>query len=267
MEIVTILEDIEGYTSYTLAGMANCSAPDSLSSPGARMLDSVRDGVVDLIKRGEITLDDFDDNGQLHEVADGGPSIYNTHTLWREFVDLAAYQEEPEFDEDWGTDLNKAAATALYQICSRLAFALADEWRDGWECPACEGDHTSGCTPDECHGELDDQDDSDSPANGPESAGEPLPVRTPGAAMAEVGKPASDVLTGPVDLPAVGAYVPDPLWELIETAHGEDAGRRAARRARLADAAVSRFRWRVWTTAAVLAVIGVSLLMWKGGVW
>lgn len=269
MEIVTILEDIEGYTSYTLAGMAGCSAPDSLSSPGARMLDSVRDSVVELIKRGEITLDDFDDNGQLHQVADSGPSDY-THTLWCEFVDLCAYQEEPEFDDTWGTDLNQAAATALYQICSRLTFALAAEWREGWECPTCGAEVDSGCDDvDGCGNPagvlvgMVRERQEDQAANGPESIGEPLPIRTPGAAMAAIGEPVSDVLTGPVDVPPVH----DPILSLIERAQATDMGIRVAWRARLADAAVSRFRWRVWTGAAVLAVVSVAVILGKGGVW
>lgn len=284
------LEEIREATSYDLASMADCSCPDSLTSPGARMLDHVRDGVVGGIERGSITLDDFDDSGQLHEIADNAPSIY-THELWSQFLDLGAYSEDPEIEGEWPNDLNKAAGIALYQIADRLAHALCEAWREGWECSVCgesadEGtcSDVDGCT--NPAGALvalvNERLSADTPADGPESAAEPLPVRIPGEALTQALAeyvtrpdgpsmevddmhvvPVSDVLTGPVDLGPVS----DPLLELIERAGATDMGIRVAWRARLADAAVSRFRRRVWTATAVLAMVGVALVMWKGGVW
>jgi hypothetical protein len=125
---------------------------------------------------------------------------------------------------------------------------------------------------------------ADMASEAPEAHAEPLPIRTPGLAMAEVGMPASDVYTGPVDLPpfvftpdmssvdvpdsdALRGRVSDPLLTLIDHAEAADMGIRVARRARIADAAVSRFRRRVWTVAVVLATVSVPLILWAGGVW
>lgn len=118
---------------YGLADMAGCSQPDEGRvrrrkhwSAGAVLLAGVRDAVVEAIRDGSITEHDRDDRGQLHEIADGAPSVYN-HTRWREFTDLAAWQEDNEFG-DWPDDLTEAAGIALYQIAERLCNALVDEW-------------------------------------------------------------------------------------------------------------------------------------------
>lgn len=146
---MTTLDDIREYSPFYLASPADCASPDAHDSPGALMLCSVRDAVVEAIESGSITLQDFDDSGQLHQIADDAPSIY-THERWRQFADLAAWQEEPETGE-WPDDLTKTAGVALYQIAYRLAYMLAMEWRDGWECPTC-GDTGEPflCAPGEC---------------------------------------------------------------------------------------------------------------------
>lgn len=147
------LDDMKDASAYILADMAQCETPDAHGSPGAKFLISVRDEVVRAIEDRRITLDDFDDHGQSHSIADDAPSIY-THERWRQFVDLGAYQEEPEFDDAWPKDLNQAAAVALYQIADRLTRELCQAWREGWECPTCgEGvEGPSGCTDDEDDG-------------------------------------------------------------------------------------------------------------------
>lgn len=280
------IDEMRNASAYVLADMADCGAPDSRESPGAVMLASVRDSVVEAIEHGRVTLDDFDDRGQLHEIADGAPSVY-TYTIWQTFVDLAAYQEESEFDV-WPDDLTKAASLALYQISNRLAHALCEAWRAGWECPVCSnsrGDYD--CSPEDCRAwqcpECDGYDNTHGceidQCKAPRAHAEPLPVRTPGAALTEalaeyVTGPdgpsmevddmiMSDVFTGPVDL----SPVRDPILSLIDHAEATDMGIRVARRARLADAAVSRFRRKVWTAAVILATVAVPLIMWAGGVW
>jgi hypothetical protein len=265
------IDEIRNASPYDLADMADCDCPDNRESSGAAMLACVRDSVVKAIQDGSITLDDFDDRGQLHEIADGAPSVY-THTIWRTFVDLAAYQEENEFGDEWPNDLTKAASLALYQISNRLAHALCEAWRAGWECPVCSnprGDYD--CSPEDCRAwqcpECDGYDNTHGcqidQCKAPQAHAEPLPVRTPGLAMAEVGMPASDVYTGPVDL----APVHDPILSLIDRAEATDMGIRVARRARIADAAVSRFRRKVWTAVVILAAVSVPLVLWVGGAW
>lgn len=325
------VEEMRNASAYMLADMAGCGTPEGHGSPGAKFLDSVRDEVARAIEDGRITLDDFDDDGQLHSIADDAPSIW-THERWRQFADLAAYFEEPEFDDAWPRDLNEAAAVALYQIAGRLTYALCEAWRAGWTCPVCGAEVDEGCDTDGCGnpagalvglvnerlatlaaGEPDDTADGDGPADGPrdtcmhcgtsiapdavngwvhvpddvagcgtvdaegreiyatpakapEVPAEPLPVRTRGASLAEAmcaDGDALSVLTGPVDLPPVA----DPILSLIDRAEASDMGIRVARRALVADQAVSRFRRKVWTVAGVLAVVSVLVTMWAGGVW
>lgn len=144
----TALVDISYLNPFTLASMAECADPDTSVSPGAKMLMGVRDSVLEAIDYGSITLEDFDDNGQIHEIADGAPSDY-THARWAQFVDLAAWMEEPEMGE-WPENLDQVAGIALYQIADRLAHRLCELWRDNWTCPICADSYGQGCTPDEC---------------------------------------------------------------------------------------------------------------------
>ena len=129
-----LLDVLRGYNAYQLAGDADCSTPDRLDSAGALFLLSVRDGVVDRLEHFDEddleawALDDGTINDVVHEVADDAPDVY-THTLWSEFVDLAAYQEDPT---DYGvdaSDMEQCARVCLYAIAERLATALFDEVR------------------------------------------------------------------------------------------------------------------------------------------
>lgn len=128
------LDEIKEWT-YALSGkdLADCGDPDSLESAGMAFLTSVRDAVVEGIEDGTFDpdSDERDDySGEIHTIADNAPDIY-THRRWQEFVDLAAYQEEPEIDGTWPEDLTQAAGVALFQIAERLAYAILREWREG----------------------------------------------------------------------------------------------------------------------------------------
>lgn len=143
------LEEIRELNAYELASTADCASPDTRESAGAAMLTRVRNGLVEAIESGSVTLDNLDDSGQLHEIADGAPSVY-THHKWEQFLDLCAYQEEPN-DGEWPTDLDQTATIALYQIADRLVHLLAEDWRDGWECPTCgDSEPYRICSPDDC---------------------------------------------------------------------------------------------------------------------
>ena len=247
---MTILDDIDGYSAYVLAGMANCLSPDTLTSPGALLLEEVRDGVTNAIREGRITLDDFNDSGQLHEICDDAPSIY-TGVLWEQFADLGAYLEEPESGE-WPQDLTEVAGIALYQICDRLAWAVCQEWRDGWQCPIC-GDTGEPllCSQEECYG----QPDSDAEA----------PDDSDASKVSEsTRETAQAVLTGPVDLPAVS----DPILDLIREHESAQVAAETESDMRRVDAMrigheqqVKADRVMVWTVAAILAMVTVVLIV------
>jgi len=114
------IADIRGLSVNQLVKLADCASPDSMTSPGAAFLESVRDAVADTIEPDGTLRDD-----SRHEIADGAPDVY-TVTRWAEFVDLAAYQEEPDCGE-WPSDLTDAAGVALYQIAARLISAILDD--------------------------------------------------------------------------------------------------------------------------------------------
>jgi len=110
------------HTPYALADLADCASPDTPTSPGAEFLLGIQSAVNDA---DVADLAEGDHHDLAHEIADSAPDVY-THARWREFVDLCAYQEEPEFG-DWPDDLTEAAGIALYQIAYRLAERLLRE--------------------------------------------------------------------------------------------------------------------------------------------
>lgn len=128
------IRTITSLNVYDLASLAECGAPDEGRSRyrrswshGARFLDDVRDAVVSEIREGRITETGRDNGARIAEIADNAPDVY-THARWMEFVDLAAYQEEPDAIGEWPDSLTDCAGIALYQIAERLCNALVDAW-------------------------------------------------------------------------------------------------------------------------------------------
>jgi hypothetical protein len=120
----------ETYNAHQLAGMAECSSPDSTDSPGARFLLQVAASVAESLEYDEDGTEDTSDMAQ--EVADSAVPIY-THERWQVFVDLCAYNEDiSDFGTD-ETDLTALAGAALYVIAERLAVALIEEAREEQE--------------------------------------------------------------------------------------------------------------------------------------
>jgi hypothetical protein len=156
---VATLTEIKEWT-YVLSSkdMADCGDPDSRESAGMEFLTSVRDAVVEGIEDGTFVSDgdgsSDNDNGAVHQIADNAPDVY-THTRWKEFVDLAAYLEEPEISDAWPEDLTEAAGVALYQIAERLVYAILREWREGLvQCDECGETEPAGAeSPGDWHDE------------------------------------------------------------------------------------------------------------------
>ena len=133
------VELLEGLTGRMLAGRADCGTPDADDSPGAGVLASVRNTILEAYADAvnDLDADDYTApdaetlDGTIHEAADGAPSVY-THTAWSEFVDLAAYQEDlDELGPIHGDNLVQSVAmTAVYMIGRRLAEALVEELRE-----------------------------------------------------------------------------------------------------------------------------------------
>jgi hypothetical protein len=127
------LAELRDFNRAQLANLAECGEP-SHDTPGHAFLNEVRDGVCELFEEIADELDDvddfdrIDDNGALHEIADGAPSVY-TARKWSQFVDLSAFWEDPSEFGDF-ENMDKAGGVALYMIADRLARALVDEVRE-----------------------------------------------------------------------------------------------------------------------------------------
>lgn len=119
---------IRELNAYHLADLAGCATPDNSESAGAQMLASIRDALADHLDSygAGIEPDDLDDDGSLHEIADAGPNVY-TFTKWQQFVDLAAWQEDPSELGSDGSDMDSAASVCLFIIAERLVAALVEE--------------------------------------------------------------------------------------------------------------------------------------------
>lgn len=120
------LDDVKTWTAFRLSSEADCMSPDSADSEGARFLGSVRNEIVEAIEQADADdLENLDDDGSLHEIADNAPD-YRTHTRWQEFVDLGGYQEDISEYGDYGDDLTRAAGVALFMIADKLVRAIVD---------------------------------------------------------------------------------------------------------------------------------------------
>ncbi|ATI18853.1 OCR-like antirestriction protein [Streptomyces phage Diane] len=133
---MNILEEIENYGPYKLSELADCASPDSSTSEGSDFLATVRDDVIDKIQN------QIDWDGKLSslsdlialerdriqdEASDSAPDV-RTHTMWREYVDLCAYQEDlTEFGTPTDDTMEGRARLALTSIAHRLVSALLDE--------------------------------------------------------------------------------------------------------------------------------------------
>lgn len=106
--------------AYVLAGMADCATPDTLESMGAQFLTAVAEATV------EATEYDDDRDEIPWTAADQCVPIY-TYDVWRTFVDLGAWQEDPtEYGAD-GSDMEQAAKVCLFAIGERLSAAVLED--------------------------------------------------------------------------------------------------------------------------------------------
>jgi hypothetical protein len=131
-DLAAVITRIKSYTAHQLSGDADCASPDSPTSAGAHFLTNVRDNVVERVEgfdaddlealRSEVgTVQDV-----VSEIADEAPNVY-TYTLWAQFVDLAAYNEDPTELGANGSDMEGSARVCLYLVAERLAQALFTE--------------------------------------------------------------------------------------------------------------------------------------------
>lgn len=126
------LEDMRELTAYGLAGLADCSAPDTLTAPGAGFLTLIRDALVESVEYAVEHGDGTVSSDDLAEMADGAVPTY-THPRWLTFTDLAAWQEDLSDIAGNEQEMTDMAGYALYMIAERLLNALHADYLSGLE--------------------------------------------------------------------------------------------------------------------------------------
>lgn len=140
MTVLSQLEEIRGKHVYELARLAEVASPNTPESPGAKYLDQIRQGALEILAAddlGTLTDDEFHDSDvqdAISEYADTLVPVY-THEVWQVFTDLAAWNEEDETGLmevaiREGHGMTQIARIALYRIAERLLQTLIREDRD-----------------------------------------------------------------------------------------------------------------------------------------
>lgn len=143
MHFADTLENIRKRPVYALASdmttYAGTATPDAPDSDGANLLSAARDAVVEQVDY----LIDADEMGspgdvryalenmaeEIGELMDSVPSAY-TATIWRTYVDLAAYQTDLYNDlygDGGAEDMTRVADITLVLIAEQVGRQLIDE--------------------------------------------------------------------------------------------------------------------------------------------
>ncbi len=139
--MATAITGMRELNAWHLTTMADCAPPDSVESPGAALLLSVRDNTLEAVGS---ALEDGDTpesirfGDDIHEIADNAPSVYS-YTLFQQFADLGAWQEDIS-EWDGLTDMEQGARQALYQIAERLVYSIVNELQDAYNADELSAD-------------------------------------------------------------------------------------------------------------------------------
>lgn len=196
---------MEEASAYRLAELADCGAPDSNDSPGAEILEEVRDAVIQVWRAGRFDYDtERFDHDLAMECAEEGIIPAMDYEIVALFADLAAWTEHSEFTEKgkWEGYFIDLFKGAISQITERAAIAFVAEVRSDFDqhfqCPECGDTGTPHvCYPGDCRGSDEEK----------------------ATHAASLFAPAEAILTGPIDLPAVK----DPILDLISERERADA--------------------------------------------
>lgn len=138
--MATVTLDMSGIrerTAYALAADLGCASPDTLESPGARFLCSVRDetlaAVEEALADGKKPEEVITENRGF-EISDSAPEVYDG-PMWLEFVDLAAWQDQWYEDTEIHPTQNMTARAriALYTIARTLVFQIVNELQEQFD--------------------------------------------------------------------------------------------------------------------------------------
>lgn len=142
MKTVTeFLEELMADSAFMLASYAGCGTPDTVESPGATYLISIRNAVAlairdaEIVPEGQCATEDRSD--VISRIANDAALIY-TYDKWLAFTDLCAYQRAEDVAGDYGdpSDMDAWADTCLYSIAEELCTCVCQDFDEH-------------CTPDE----------------------------------------------------------------------------------------------------------------------
>lgn len=266
----TYLHWVAEASPYRLAEIAECAAPDSATSPGAEILEEVRNAVVDAwVSRKFDWETDRNDGDVTPECAEEGIIPVESHQRALLFVDLCAYREENEFtDGTWSGTIEDIMVDAISQITERAArlmiMEIRKDFKDLWECPLCgDAGEPHICLPGECNGSEEEQE----AYAASQATSEPADTPTPTQGTPDTGEAVS----------VAAGHLRDPLYRLLADKPDGFAGLRSTEHF-LADMAkvnqdefsqLNRpFGWlrrpSFWVAVTVLSAI-VAVLILTGG--
>lgn len=113
-ETAPALVALNDLSVYTLANLADCVSPSN--AHGIDFILNIRTAFI------EAQGYDYDEDSHS-EIVNDAPSVY-THTMWAQFADLCAWNED--VSEYGDGDMNTLAMYALCAIADRLVYALEE---------------------------------------------------------------------------------------------------------------------------------------------
>lgn len=111
------LEFLAKVSVWELSRIADCASPDSATSAGADLLDSIRVNLIDFLQH------DSEGIVPVLEIADASVTVY-THAIWLTFVDLCAYNEDLSAYMALGSTMTEQAQYVLVQVAERVLTEL-----------------------------------------------------------------------------------------------------------------------------------------------
>jgi hypothetical protein len=111
------LQFLAAVSVFELSRIGECGSPDSLTSPGAELLDNIRINLIDHLENNP------ESEVQISEIAESSISVY-THPSWLQFVDLCAYQEDISEYMALGSTMTQQAQYALAYLAERVLTEL-----------------------------------------------------------------------------------------------------------------------------------------------
>lgn len=148
------IDTINELNAYRLARIAYLASPAALDSPGAQLLASVRDSLVEWVEhtRDDYSVETIVDRASTEACAESKSAVpVYTHEIWRTYLDLRAYRDESADDFDGGTPSELATFT-LGSIAERLFVALAEEYVETYVSAqdealgSCDADENGECS-------------------------------------------------------------------------------------------------------------------------